>query len=251
MFSVAETPVPADVRRPLARRLWLPIVQGPLRGQRWCPASGGKLVRVLMGTYEKEQTALFLQSVRRGDVVLDIGAACGYYTLLAAQLTGPTGRVVSFEPDPRNVAFLQQHVTLNRLPQTTVLQLALAEQSGRARFGGGTGTGTGRLCDNGAFDVTVRRLDDIAAQLNLSPTHLKIDVEGAELQVLRGGEQTIRTQRPTLFLSLHPAAAPNLRENCYDLLARWGYDLQPILGDDLAKSTELFVTPRDAKRAAA
>ncbi len=250
MFMVAETPF-ASARRPLSRRFWLPIVQGPLRGARWCPASGGKVVRVLAGSYEREQTALFMQHVRRGDVFLDIGAACGYYTLLAGRRVGPTGRIVAFEPDPQNADFLQRHIALTRLRQTTVLQMALSQNSGRARFGGGTGTGTGRLCDNGAFDVTVRRLDDVAAQMHLAPTHLKIDVEGAELQVLRGGEQTIRAYRPMLFLSLHPDAAPNLREDCCDLLTRWGYHLQPILGSDLATTTELLATASQPARAAA
>ena len=231
--------------------IWLPIVGGALRGKRWCPASGGKLMRVLLGTYEQEQTALFLSHIQPGDVVLDIGAACGYYTLLASKLVGKAGRIVSFEPDPKNAAYLRRHVSANHLSQAMVLQMALSDNSGQARFGGGSGTGTGRLCDEGAYDVTVRRLDDIASQLQLAPTHLKIDVEGAELSVLRGGEQTIRRHQPMIFLSTHPGIVKSVHADCCDLLARWGYELKPILGGSLERSTEVLAVRRNAERRAA
>jgi FkbM family methyltransferase len=234
----------------LGQRMWLPIVGGALRGHRWCPASGGKLMRVLMGTYEREQSSLFLEYIGPGSIVFDIGAACGYYTLLAAKLAGSTGKVVAFEPDPTNAAYLQRHVTANGLRQATVLQMALSNNSGQARFGGGSGSGTGRLCDGGAFDVTVRRLDDIAAQLRLAPTHLKIDVEGAELNVLRGGEQTILAHRPLIFLSTHPGIVPSVHRDCCDLLTRWGYELQPIVGDSLSNTTEVLAIGRTAMRQA-
>jgi FkbM family methyltransferase len=246
-----STPAPVRPSLGVGRQLWLPIVGGPLRGQRWCPASGGKLMRVLLGTYEQEQSSLFLKHIGPGDVVIDIGAACGYYTLLASKLVGKAGRVVSFEPDPKNSSYLRRHVAANELQQATILQLALSDNSGKARFGGGSGTGTGRLCDEGAYDVTVRRLDDIAAQLQLAPTHLKIDVEGAELSVLRGGEQTIRRYLPKIFLSTHPGIVKSVHADCCDLLTRWGYDLQPILGGELARSTEVLAISRAAQRLAA
>ena len=243
--------VPGNPTEPLGRGVWLPIVGGALRGNRWCPASGGKLLRVLLGTYEPEQTSLFLQQIGPGDVVVDIGAACGYYTLLSSRLVGKAGRVVAFEPDPKNAAYLRRHVSANRLRQAMVLQMALSDNAGKARFGGGCGTGTGRLCDEGAYDVTVRRLDDVATQLQLAPTHLKIDVEGAELNVLRGGEQTIRRYQPTIFLSTHPGIVSTVHDDCCDLLTRWGYQLQPILGGELARSTEVLAVKRGVRRLAA
>lgn len=246
---------PSAAHRPsrghFGRRLWLPILGGALRGQRWCPASGGKLMRVLMGTYEKEQTELFREKIGPGDVVFDIGAHCGYYTLLASKLVGRTGRVVSFEPDPVNASYLQQHVSANHLRQAMVLQLALSDNSGKARFGGGSGTGTGRLCDDGAYDVTVRRLDDLAVQLQLAPTHLKIDVEGAELAVLRGGEQTITRYMPTIFLSTHGGPTQGIHAACCDLLTRWGYELKPILGTDVTRCSEVLAVKRAAQTKAA
>ena len=227
---------------PRARGLSVPFVVGPLRGNWWQLASGGKIARLLLGTYEPEQSGLFRQHIRTGDQVLDIGAAAGYYTLLSAKMVGNTGRVVSFEPDPNNLQFLRSHVEQNRLDQVTILPIALADETGTARFGGGTGTGTGRLCNDGPTEVAVRRLDDVAAEMDLRPRHLKIDVEGAEMAVLRGGQRLIEKYRPTIFLSTHEKIVPGIHRQCCELLLQWGYSLSPITGDSLEEASELLGT---------
>ena len=227
---------------PRARGLSVPFVVGPLRGNWWQLASGGKIARLLLGTYEPEQSGLFHQHIRPGDQVLDIGAAAGYYTLLSAKLVGNTGRVVSFEPDPNNLQFLRSHVEQYRLDQVTILPIALADETGTARFGGGTGTGTGRLCNDGPTEVAVRRLDDVAAEMDLRPRHLKIDVEGAEMAVLRGGQRLIEKYRPTIFLSTHEKIVPGIHRQCCELLLQWGYSLSPITGDSLEEASELLGT---------
>lgn len=226
-----------------ARGLSVPLVLGPLRGCWWQLASGGKVARLLLGTYEQEQTALFQKYIRPGQQVLDIGAAAGYYTLLAARLVGPRGRVIAFEPNPTNLRYLRAHIERNRLPFVAVHPLALADHNGTARFGGGTGTGTDRLHDRGAIEVAVRRLDDLAETEPLAPQHLKIDVEGAELAVLRGGEKLIRHYRPTIFLSTHDGLEPGIHRACCDLLETWNYRLQPIVGPTVEAASELLCLP--------
>ena len=135
-MSATQTAQPSKNSR--ARGLSLPFVVGPLRGNWWQLASGGKITRLLLGTYEPEQSGLFRTHIRPGDQILDIGAAAGYYTLLSARLVGDSGRVVSFEPDPNNLKFLRSHVEQNGLSHVTVLPIALADETGTARFGGGT-----------------------------------------------------------------------------------------------------------------
>ena len=239
-MSATQTTLQTSV--PRARGLSVPFVVGPLRGNWWQLASGGKIARLLLGTYEPEQSGLFDQHIRPGDQVLDIGAAAGYYTLLSAKLVGTTGRVVSFEPDPNNLQFLRSHVEQNRLDQVTILPIALADETGTARFGGGTGTGTGRLCNDGPTEVAVRRLDDVAAEMDLRPRHLKIDVEGAEMAVLRGGQRLIEKYWPTIFLSTHEKIVPGIHRQCCELLLQWGYSLSPITGDSLEEASELLGT---------
>ncbi|HEX5102457.1 MAG TPA: FkbM family methyltransferase [Pirellulaceae bacterium] len=239
-LALADRPSPAEAK---PRGLSVPLVVGPLRGCWWQLASGGKVARLLLGTYEREQTALFQRHIRSGQQVLDIGAAAGYYTLLAARLVGPTGSVIAFEPNPENLPYLRTHVRQNGLAHVRVLNLAVSDQDGTARFGGGTGTGTARLQADGAYEVAVRRLDDLAAEHDLAPQHLKIDVEGAELAVLRGGERLIREHRPTIFLSTHDGIEPGVHRACCELLASWGYSLEPIVGTSVEAASEVLCLP--------
>ena len=222
--------------------LAIPIPQGRMRGMFWAPASGGKILRVLLGSYEREQTELFAKLVGPGSTVLDIGAHVGYYTLLAARLMRGQGKVVAFEPDPKNAAFLRRHVSANRAAKTIVdvQQAAVGATSGSVRFSTGTGSGTGHVSADGPMEVRMIKLDDFVSAQGLKPTHVKIDVEGAELDVLQGGRETLRRHRPVLFLSTHgtePHAA------CCRLLAELDYKLEPILGGDVQSTSELLCRP--------
>ena len=218
----------------------LPIVAGRLRGRWWLPASRGKVLRILGGTYEPEQTRLFEEHVRPGATVLDIGAHVGYYTLLSAVLAGPSGRVVAFEPSPANAAFLRRHVALNRLGQVSVEEAAVSDRAGTARFGSGSGSGTGHLAEKGEITVRTLTVDGLCAEHGLTPTAVKIDVEGAEAAVLRGARETLARARPAVFLSTHglEAHAASLA-----LLRDLGYALSPILGGELDTTPEVLALP--------
>ena len=218
----------------------LPILAGPLRGRWWLPASGGKVLRILGGSYEREQTALFREHVRPGATVLDVGAHVGYYTLLAAVLSAPGGRVAAFEPNPRNFDFLRRHLSLNGCDGVQAVPAAVSDRQGTARFDFGTGTGTGHLAEAGSLEVQTLRLDDYCAEHALHPTAVKVDVEGEELRVLRGGEQTLLRDRPVLFLSTH---GPEVHAACVAWLGERGYRLRPILGDAVDTASELLCLP--------
>lgn len=217
----------------------LPIIAGRLRGCWWLPASRGKVLRILNGTYEGEQTRLFEQLLRPGGTVLDVGAHVGYYTLLASVLVGGSGRVHAFEPNPRNADFLRRHVRINRLRNVTVQQAAVSDRAATARFDFGSGSGTGHLADAGALEVLTLRLDDYCAEHGLAPTAVKIDVEGAEMSVLAGAAGTLARHRPTIFLSTH---GPEVHAASLGFLRGLGYRLRPILGGDVESTTEVLAT---------
>lgn len=218
----------------------LPVLAGRLRGRWWLPASRGKVLRILGGTYEPEQTRLFEAHVAPGATVLDVGAHVGYYTLLSAVLTGPTGRVLAFEPNPANAAFLRRHVAINGLDNVRVEQAAVSDAEGTARFDFGSGSGTGRLADSGAIEVRTVTVDGVCAEHGLVPAALKIDVEGAEAAVLRGAAATLERARPVVFLSTH---GPDAHRKSLDLLRGHGYWLAPILGPDLDDAAEVLALP--------
>lgn len=220
------------------------LILGPMCGRYWLPFSGGKLLRVLLGSYEPDQSSLIAKQLRPGSVMFDVGAAVGYYTLLASPLVGPEGRVVSFEPDAKNAAYLRKHVAINRLKNVEVHQTAIGDRNGQAKFTCGTGTGTGRLADSGAATVELCKLDDFVRH-SAKPTHIKIDVEGAELQVLEGARNTLTTARPTLFLSTHGSTVHQL---CCQYLTELGYTVQRMSSDPKCDS-EILCTANDPQMA--
>ncbi len=86
----------------------VPVLQGPLKGKRWLV--GSSTHGCWLGSYEYEKQRLFAKKIKAGAVVFDIGANVGFYTLLTAMLVRPEGRVVAFEPVPRNIDFLRKHI---------------------------------------------------------------------------------------------------------------------------------------------
>lgn len=223
--------------------LRLPIMGRPLRGYWWLPSSRGKVLRVLRGTYEPEQTAHFVRWIGPGATVIDVGAHVGYYTLLASMLAGDSGSVWAFEPEPTNAAFLRQHMYLNHCNNVHVEEVAVSNASGRARFVCGKGSGTGHLDGSGDMEVRTVRLADFCAARGIKPSALKIDVEGAETEVLEGARELIRSSRPVIFLSTH---GPALHRQCLSWLRDDGYSVHPILGGDIDDATEILALPDGA-----
>ena len=219
--------------RLLPRGQVVPILSGPLRGWSWIMGVG--LHGCWVGTYEQEKQRRFAAELRAGQVVYDIGANVGFYTLLASRRVGADGRVFAFEPSPDNVRHLRQHLELNRCRNAVVFDCALADKEEEAGFDDTT-CYTGRLAASGRVKVKVRTLDWLLARGQIAPAEIvKIDVEGAELAVLKGGENFFRCCRPALFLATHSAP---LHQSCCALLREWGYRLQPMRGSEPVNETD-------------
>jgi predicted methyltransferase len=91
----------------------MPILQGKLRGKKWSVGSCSH--GCWLGRYEYKKRIIFENTVRQGNTVLDIGAYVGFYTVLASILVGPTGKVHAFEPLPRNLEYIKEHLRLNNI----------------------------------------------------------------------------------------------------------------------------------------
>ena len=174
---------------------------------------------------ERDAYRAFAAMVRPGDVVFDIGAHIGTYSVIASRLVGPAGRVVAYEPVEFTRGYLERHLEWNAATSNTMVRpLCCADRLGTARFHFRPGEAEGM---NGlvpvpgfeACEVQLTTVDREAQSLELTPGVLKIDVEGAELAVLRGSEQVLRTAGPRIALSLHPQA-----------LARQGSSPEAVLG---------------------
>jgi FkbM family methyltransferase len=186
------------------------IAHGAGKGLRFNP--GGANAGFLLGTSEPAVQQVLSELVTPGMVVFDVGANVGFLTLIAARLVGGNGRVIAFEPVPRNAACIARNLSLNRFANVTVRTEALGATDGSAPFLLSTEPTWGRLaslgsipCDAaGETSVTVRRLDGLLAREEVPPPDLiKIDVEGAELDVLVGAATALRLVRPILMIELH------------------------------------------------
>jgi FkbM family methyltransferase len=144
--------------------------------------------------YEHETSKTFLQIIRPGDVFFDIGANVGYFALLGGKLVGERGRVVAFEANPSNCAALTAAAQRNHL-DIVLESVAVSDRVGTAMFRDqGEGDCNGGLFNGekggNVYEVKTITLDAYMAQSGMTvPKVMKIDVEGAELQVLNGGSK--------------------------------------------------------------
>lgn len=210
------------------------VILGPLRGAQFILGSlsgEGGGASVYFGRMEPEQTRRMAAVLTAGDVFFDIGANVGYYSILASRLVGKDGIVAAFEPLERNLRFLEKHKFLNAAHNIHLFPFAISDSSGTAKFREGTDPAMGGLTVEGGreFEVRTITLDDAVKTAGRSPSVLKIDVEGAEAAVLDGGEETLRSARPKIFLSTH---SPELSQRCIEKLTTFGYICEPLIDGD-------------------
>jgi FkbM family methyltransferase len=188
----------------------------------WNPGnSPGMLARVL-GIYEADKMATVLKLLTSGSTFVDVGANVGDYSLLAARIVGHAGKVLCFEPEPRNRYWLQRAIDLNGYGNIEVYAVALSDRNGQVPLYLGEIAGYHSLIPGlperqaGTISVTTRTLDSLLEELGRDRIDMmKIDVEGAELQVLRGARATLEKNPDIiLLLELHPGLGVNPAEVC-------------------------------------
>ena len=161
--------------------------------------------------YEPE-TFKFLQThLKKGATFLDIGAHIGLFSVVAARIVGESGKVFSFEPTPFTRNVLTEVVRLNSCSEVAEIRgEAVSAQSGKTTFfdTGDTISNANSLVktarSRNEIEVSLISVDEFVSERNLTVDCLKIDVEGAELDVLRGAKNTFLEMRPAARLGLHP-----------------------------------------------
>ena len=162
-----------------------------------------------------EEYQAFKAAVRPGAIVLDAGANLGAYTVLFAQWVGASGRVYAFEPAPDCRGGLERQLAINGATGNVVVRPeAIAETTGIRRFRASGLRGDNRLGGRSGdgVDVKTASIDDFCAREGIVPNVIKIDVEGAELEALRGARRTIAAAGPglILFIEMHPSIWPEI-----------------------------------------
>ncbi len=155
--------------------------------------------------YEPFETQLVRQHLKPGMTVYNIGANVGYYVLLASECVGAEGRVVAFEPAPANLELLRRSITENRIGNVTIVGCAVGAADGTARLAlSPTNSGDHQLRADSARDhvtVEVRSVDSLIESGLPAPDAIIMDVQGSELDVVRGMTKLLAMGRPNLMLS--------------------------------------------------
>ena len=217
----------------------VPIIQGPLRGKRWVVGSSNH--GCWLGSFELAKQRAIADLVRPGWSCWDVGANVGFYTLFFSQLVGPRGRVVAFEPAPVNIPQLERHLRINGCANVDVVKAAVTNFDGEATFDERPGSMTGYLCPTGQTRVRCCKVDTLVESGGLrTPDLVKIDVEGAEAQVLQGAQILLRHRRPVLLVATH---GPKPQNECIRLLTSMGYSVRNLENDRGPLADELVALP--------
>jgi len=196
---------------------------------------------LLEGVWDPSLTKFIQSNLSSGDVFVDVGAHVGYFTLLASRRVGPSGTVLAIEPNPFALDQLRQNVERNDLRNVLVVPTACGASRGAVKLYLHSESNSsmasmypGEATASSAVEVPCTKLDELCQQRGVQRMKLvKVDVEGAELFVLRGMTRIMREMRPGIVLELHPQLLEDVGtplDAVMALLREFDYVLEPLGG---------------------
>jgi FkbM family methyltransferase len=202
------------------------------------------------GTNEMPVQMALAGCIKPGDVFLDIGANIGFFTVIGARLVGPGGRVYTFEPVPENISALKHNIALNQFGHVSIMECALSNEVGKgelllAGWGGGSALASASPPPDvkGSLMVDLETVDHLVAEGQiLAPDVVKIDVEGAELEVLQGMAQVLKTHPPRIVFELDDQTQEGFSQKqsaCEAYLKSFGYHIARL--DDSYPNSDWIV----------
>ena len=188
------------------------------------------------GVYERFETDLVKQEIKKGDVVIDIGANIGYYTLIFAKLVGDTGKVFAFEPDPTNFELLRKNIEVNGYKNVTLEQKALSDKKGKIMLilskENTGGHHISKQPTKNAIQVDTITADDYFKNFEYKIDFIKMDVEGAESIVLSGMTNILKNNTDLkMMVEYNPDAIKNMGlapVSYLELLVKNGFRMMDI-----------------------
>lgn len=185
--------------------------------------------------YERAKMAAVRHFLKPGMTFVDVGGNKGDFALLAARVVGSSGAVLCFEPERENCHWIRKSIELNAYKNISLYEIALSDRNGMAQLYLGRKSGWHTLLNGqershgGTILVRTATLDSILAKLSVEHIDLmKIDVEGAELQVLEGARNTLSANsRIVLLLDVHPRMGINPKQ-VGSVLTKMGFSIHAI-----------------------
>lgn len=222
MLRVIDTLAPLDAL--IAAR----VRAGPLEGlvMHMYPHA----LDMAIGRHEPLVGNLIRRHLSEGDIAFDVGANVGYFTLLMARCVGTRGCVVAFEPDPFVGEYLRRNIAGNQDQlgaSINAVDVAIAGHSGSRPFTPGSRISRGKLVSGvGPLSVDVLTLEEAIGRYGYGvPQLIKIDVEGAESELLEGAVGFLATLRTTIIIEAHSQL---LEKRCLEHLRRSGFHCERL-----------------------
>ena len=179
-----------------------------IEGRKMFTHSNDGLALSIFKIYEPDQTEIVKKYVHEGDIVIDVGAHVGYYTLLMAQLVGKNGKVYSFEPDPVNFQLLKKSVEINEFENVILIQKAVSDTNEKVKlFLGDDDRAINRIYDaklgdaKESIEVDSITLDEYFRENNELFNFIKIDSEGSEVKIINGMQELLSENRKLVMMT--------------------------------------------------
>jgi len=193
--------------------------------------------RIVWAGGEREQLEYFIKQIRDADVVWDVGAFIGMFSMFASQAVGANGQVFTFEPEASTAELVKKNCAYNNISNITLIEAALGEEDGEAMIYSSeedqnaiSSLKPGENLKKQGIPIQIRTGESLVRQHEAEPpTVVKMDVEGAEYQALKGMREVLeRPECRFLFLELHPQDLPRFGASegeVRDLLGQVGFNI--------------------------
>lgn len=177
--------------------------------------------------------------LKPGHVFYDVGANVGFFTVIGAKVVGPNGAIFAFEPVPEHAAYVRRNAKLNHFQNVTVIEKAISDSLGHGELlvthcagGAALSTATRPPDVNYALPVDLMSVDELVFRQKFPPPAVvKIDVEGVEINVLKGMSQTLREFKPVVIYEIDDGSQEAFQakgEYCRSFLQGLAYEVKPL-----------------------
>jgi len=190
------------------------------------------------GEYESGTNKILSKYIKKDDIVIEAGANLGSETLLISKLVG-NGHVYAFEPNPYTFKRLEINVSINDLTNVSCYDVALGEKNGEINFhiypkefcNPGMSSKYMETVNTIKINVVQKTLDSFVKEQNMSKVDfVKMDIQGAEMDLVLGASETLSLHKPTIFTEAY--ALYNDTKQLYEKLQSYGYSIYLIGEDD-------------------
>lgn len=190
----------------------------------------------LYGVHEKNSTAAIKRILQPGMKILECGANIGYYAMLEARLVGSTGKIYAVEPSPKNIAWLKRNIAINNYEHIEVIPGAFGAEKGTAPFYVDIRSNLSSfvkrddLTEFEVVDVEMMNIDSFMALPDHDVDLIRMDVEGYETEILKGGEKTLMSERAPkyFFIEVHSELLKKRGSGGFEIakyLRQFGYEV--------------------------